>query len=70
MTDLVITLVIMYLYNFSVVPLLSATMDVSTLVTILMYFMIITITAIALGIRLGQLRPWHWVFTPRDYSRG
>ncbi|WP_054856572.1 APC family permease [Vulcanisaeta sp. JCM 16159] len=50
-TDLVITLVIMYLYNFSVVPLLSATMDVSTLVTILMYFMIITITAIVLGVR-------------------
>jgi amino acid transporter len=50
-TDLVITLAIMYLYNFSVMPLLSATMDVSTLITILMYFMIITITAIVLGIR-------------------
>ncbi|WP_243674917.1 hypothetical protein [Vulcanisaeta distributa] len=50
-TDLVITLVIMYLYNFSIVPLLSATMDASTLVTILMYFMIITITAIVLGVR-------------------
>ncbi|GAB6944102.1 APC family permease [Vulcanisaeta sp. JCM 14467] len=55
-TDLVITLVIMYLYNFSVVPLLSATMDVSTLVTILMYFMIITITAIALGIRTRSIK--------------
>ncbi len=55
-TDLVITLVIMYLYNFSIVPLLSATMDVSTLVTILMYFMVITITAIVLGIRTGTMR--------------
>ncbi|BDR93358.1 APC family permease [Vulcanisaeta souniana] len=54
-TDLAITLIIMYLYNFSVVPLLSATMDVSTLVTIFMYFMIITITAIALGLRSRKM---------------
>ena len=54
-TDLAITLVIMYMYNFSVVPLLSATMDVSTLVTIFMYFMIITITAIALGLRSRKM---------------
>ncbi len=54
-TDLVITLVIMYIYNFGVVPLLSATMDVSTLVTIFMYFMIITITAIVLGLRSRKM---------------
>jgi len=49
--DLVVTIVIMYLYNLSVVPLLTATMDVSTLVTIIMYFMVITITAIIVGLR-------------------
>ncbi len=54
-TDLAITLVIMYLYNFSIVPTLSATMDLSTLITLLMYFAVITITATIVGLRTRSL---------------
>ena len=50
-TDFAVTILLMYLYDFSISPLLTATMDVSTLVTILMYFMVITLTATVLGVR-------------------
>ncbi|ABW02531.1 APC family permease [Caldivirga maquilingensis] len=49
--DLAISLIIMYLYVFSVIPALSATMDISTVVTILMYFIILSITAVAYGVK-------------------
>lgn len=53
--DLAGSLLILYLYVYSVVPSLSATMDISTLVTIMMYFMVLSISAIAHGIRFRKV---------------
>ncbi|MFB6490110.1 MAG: APC family permease [Thermoproteus sp. AZ2] len=49
--DLALSLSILYLYSFSLVPNLVATMDISTVATILMYFVVVAAAAIALGVK-------------------
>lgn len=49
--DLALSLAILYLYSYSLVPNLAATMDVSTVATILMYFLIVSLAAVVYGAR-------------------